>query len=137
MVVGEASALPMALKQAGLFEAALLNAIDPALARHSSAYGHHFAAPPGIGHRLSEWLTCIRPVSLRQRSYMIQRRLRTMSDEHGGILSPEYMGRVIDLGFPAMRRFFRVENVTDRGLWRRIACLEYLAGYLGSKLATG
>jgi asparagine synthase (glutamine-hydrolysing) len=137
LVAGEAVALPLALKGTGVFEALLLNAVDPALARHPSVYGHHFAAPPGIRHRLSEWLTCIRPIWLRQRSYAIQRRLRSMSDEHGGIFSPEFMGRVIDFGFPAMRPYFRVERITDRGLWRRVACMEYLAAYFGSKLATG
>jgi len=35
----------------------------------------------------------------------------------------------------AMRRFFRMDAITDSGLWRRIANLEYLAAKLGSKLA--
>jgi asparagine synthase (glutamine-hydrolysing) len=39
---------------------------------------------------------------------------------------------VIDLKFPAMRRFFNVDAITDSGMWRRIACLEYLAAHLGS-----
>jgi asparagine synthase (glutamine-hydrolysing) len=136
-VAGEAAVMPMSLKKSGKFEALLLQAIDPALARHPSVYGHHFAEPPGMSHHLSEWLTCIRPVWLRQKSYAIQRRLRPMSDEHGGIFSDAYMGRVIDLSFPAMRRYFHVERITDRGLWRRIACLEYLAGYFGARLSAG
>jgi asparagine synthase (glutamine-hydrolysing) len=58
-----------------------------------------------------------------------------MSDEHGGLFSPEYMGRVIDLEFPIMRRYFQLEKIKDSGLWRRIACLEYLAAFLGSRLS--
>lgn len=133
-VVAEAMALPMAQKNAGRFEAALLHAIDPELARQPSAYGHDFTGPPGLNHRFSEWSTRIRPVWLRQHSYRIHRRLGEMGDEHGGLLTDDYMSRVIDTDFPAMRAFFRMENITDSGLWRRIANLEYLAQHLGSKL---
>ncbi|KAI1692900.1 hypothetical protein DdX_20971 [Ditylenchus destructor] len=88
----------------------------------------------GPAHRFGEWSTRVRPVWVRQHSYALRRRLGPMGDEHGGLLSPDYMHRVIDLEFPAMRRFFRMDAITDSGLWRRIANLEYLAAELGSKL---
>lgn len=134
-VVAEAMTLPLGLKQAGRFEAALLNAIDPALAALPSAYGHDFAGPPSRRHRLGEWGTRVRPVWLRQKSYAIRRRLGPVADEHGGLLTPDYMGRVVDLEFPVMRRYFQVEAITDSGLMRRIANLEYFAARLGSRLA--
>lgn len=134
-IVAEALTLPMPLKQAGRFEGALLNSIDPALARHPSTYGHSFAEGPNRAHRLAEWTTRIRPAWLRQQSYTLQRRRGAMGDEHGGLLSRDYMGRVVDLEFPAMRRFFRVDAITDSAVWRRVACLEYLAGQLGTKLS--
>ncbi len=134
-VVAEAMKLPMRLKNAGRFEAMLIQAIDPALARHPSAYGHDFAGPPGLRHRFGEWSSRIRPIRLRQKSYAIRRRLGPMADEHGGLLSAEYMGRVVDLEYPAMRRYFRLERITDSGMMRRIANLEYLAARLGSQLA--
>ena len=68
-------------------------------------------------------------------SYAIQRRLKPMGDEHGGLHSDAYMGRVIDLEYPIMRRWFEIDNVTDSGLKRRIALLEYFAAHLGSRLA--
>jgi hypothetical protein len=134
-LVVEAMTLPLGLKNAGRFEAMLLNAIDPALARLPSAYGHDFAGPPSLGHRFGEWSTRIRPVALRQRSYALRRRMGPVADEHGGLLSGDFMGRVVDLDYPAMRRFFRPERITDSGMMRRIANLEYLAARLGSKLA--
>lgn len=134
-VVAQAMTIPLGLKHAGRFEAALLDAIDPQLAAQPSAYGHDFTGPPDRKHRLAEWSTRIRPVWVRQHTYALRRRLGPMGDEHGGLLSPDYMNRVIDPGFPAMRRFFRMDAITDSGLWRRIANLEYLAGKLGSKLA--
>ena len=134
-VVAAGITLPMRLKNAGRFEAMLINAIDPELARQPSAYGHDFAGPPSLGHRLSEWSTRVRPVGLRHRSYALQRRFGPVGDEHGGILEPEYLGRVIDLSFPAMRHFFRPERIQDHSVYRRVACLEYLAKHLGSRLA--
>jgi asparagine synthase (glutamine-hydrolysing) len=134
-LVAEAMTLPLGLKNAGRFEAMLLNSIDPALAGLPSAYGHDFAGPPSRRHRWDEWATRIRPIALRQRSYAIRRRLGPVADEHGGLLSPDYMGRVVDLEYPAMRRYFQTGRITDSGLMRRIANLEYFAARLGSKLA--
>lgn len=134
-VAAEAARLPLALKNAGRFEAALLNAISPRLASYPSAYGHDFTGPPGAAHRRAEFLTRIRPTMLRRYSYALRRRMGPVADEHGGLLSPDYMGRVVDLDFPAMRRFFRTGRIGDSGMMRRIANLEYLAAKLGSKLA--
>ncbi|HEX8224559.1 MAG TPA: hypothetical protein VF605_12145 [Allosphingosinicella sp.] len=133
-VVAEAMTLPLELKNAGRFEALLLESIDPQLARLPSAYGHDFATPPSLRHRLEEWSTRARPVWLRQRSYEIRRRLGPMADEHGGLLGDDYLGRVVDFDFPAMHRFFQVGKISDSGLLRRIANLEYFAQRLGGKL---
>ena len=76
-----------------------------------------------------------RPTMLRRYSYALRRRMGPVADEHGGLLSPDYMGRVVDLDFPAMRRFFRTGRIGDSGMMRRIANLEYVAAKLGSKLA--
>jgi asparagine synthase (glutamine-hydrolysing) len=127
--------LPMKLKNAGLFEARLLLSIDPELARQPSAYGHDFSTPPSFRHRFSEWSTRVRPAWVRQRTYALHRRLRPLEDEHGGLLTPDYMSRVVDLDYPVMRRFFRPEAITDSSLMRRIACLEYFAARLGSRLS--
>jgi asparagine synthase (glutamine-hydrolysing) len=134
-VVAEAMTIPIALKNAGRFEAMLLEAIDPALAALPSVYGHDFATPPTFRHRFDEWSTRVRPVWLRQKSYALRRRIGPVSDEHGGLLSPDYMSRVVDLDYPVMRRFFHVDRINDSSLMRRIANLEYFAQRLGSKLA--
>lgn len=133
-LVAAAAALPQHQRNAGRFEATLLNAIDPALARYPSAYGHDFAGAPGLRHRLDEWSTRVRPLWLRRASYALQRRMRPMGDEHGGLLAPEFMRTAIDLEMPAMRRFFHVDRIDDSGLWRRLACLQYLAEHLGGRL---
>jgi hypothetical protein len=134
-VVAEAVKLPLRDKNAGAFESQLLATIDPELAAHPSVYGHDFLEPPSREHRLAEWKTRIRPVWLRQRSYALRRRMGPVEDEHGGLISPDYVGKVVDLEFPIMRRFFKADQITDSSLMRRVANLEYLASYLGSKLA--
>jgi hypothetical protein len=134
-LVAEAMTLPLSLKNAGRFEARLLYAINPELARLPSAYGHDFAGPPDWRHRFGEWSTRIRPIALRQRSYALRRRLGPVADEHGGLLTADYMGRVVDLDFPVMRRFFRTDRIGDSGMLRRIANLEYFAARLGARLA--
>jgi hypothetical protein len=133
-VVAEAMTLPLPLKNGGRFEASLLAAIDPGLAALPSAYGHDFAGPPSLSHRFSEWSTRIRPIAVRQRSYAIRRQLGPVADEHGGLLTADYMGRVVDLDFPLLRRFFRTDRINDSGMMRRIANLEYFAARLGSRL---
>jgi asparagine synthase (glutamine-hydrolysing) len=134
-VVAEAVRLPLQVKNAGAFEAQLLTAIDPDLAAHPSVYGHGFVEPPSRRHRFAEWSTRIRPIWLRQQSYALRRWKGPVADEHGGLISADFVGRVVDLEFPVMRRFFRIGEITDSSLMRRVANLEYLAAYLGSKLA--
>jgi hypothetical protein len=72
---------------------------------------------------------------LRKHSYALRRKLGPVADEHGGLLASEYLGRVVDLDYPAMRRFFHTDRIADSGMMRRIANLEYLADRLGSRLA--
>lgn len=134
-VIEEALTLPMDLKNLGRFEAALLTHLDPRLASRPSAYGHAFDQPPTREHIMSEWSTRTRPIMMRRYSYAMRRRLGPMTDEHGGLLSPIYLGRVLDLHFPHMRQFFEMANVADSGLYRRIATLEYLGQHLEGKLA--
>ncbi len=140
-VVDLALQLPIHAKNLGRFEAALLTAIDPKLAHYPSAYGHRFDEPPTLGHRWSEWSTRARAPWLRRQSYALQRRLgRVIEDSHGGILTPIYLGRVIDLHFPHMARFFRMDRrhgtvQRDQGLYRRIATLEYLGDFVADRLA--
>ena len=65
----------------------------------------------------------------------MRRRLGPIRDEHGGLLTPAFLGRVLDLHFPHMQQFFRIKSITDSGLYRRIATLEYLAQHLERQIA--
>jgi asparagine synthase (glutamine-hydrolysing) len=128
-VVAEGAALPMAWKYAVRFEAALLAAIDPVLARHTSTYGHGFLDPPTPRHRLDEWLSRRKPGWLRRHSYALRRAAGGASDDdHGGPIDPALIAQVIDPAMPHMRAFFDIDRIArDRALWYRVACLEYFA----------
>ena len=133
-VIAQALGIPMAEKNLGRFESRLLTHIDPRLAAYPSAYGHAFTDPPTRGYRFEEWSSRVRPIWMRRRSYALRRLMGPMTDDHGGLLSPIYLGRVLDLHFPHMQRFFRMSNVRDSGLYRRIATLEYLGQRLEDRL---
>jgi len=134
-VVASALQLPLALKNLGRFEGALCAHIDPKLAAYPSAYGHSFTQQPKQRQIISEALGRLRPAWLRQRSYALRRHIgRLGQDGQNGILSPVYLGRVIDLHFPVMRHFFRIESIRDAGLYRRIAAMELLCQYFSDRL---
>ena len=133
-VVAEAMKLPLGLKNAGRFEAMLLERdrsgagaaalrLRPRFRRAARACGTASAN----GRRGSARWRC------RQRSYALRRRMGPVADEHGGLLDARLYG-------PGRRpRFSRScaassapERIADSGMMRRIANLEYLAARLGS-----
>lgn len=135
-IVRDAVRLPLRYKSVGQFQSKLITAISPRLARYTSGYGHPFDQSPNLSHRFSDFSGIVRPPWLRRLSYPVKRRLSMVADDHGGLLSPEYLGTVVDLQFPFMRQYFRVDQMSDQGMRRRIANLEYLAVRLGSQLNT-
>ena len=135
-IVAAATRIPVQAKALGRFQAALISAIAPALARYPSNYGHSFAGPPTARRWLGEAGGALRPPWLRQRSYRLRKRLGRIPDDHGGLLTPDYLGRVMDPSLPLMQRYFNLQSLRDVGMLRRIANLEYLGQWLGSRLVT-
>lgn len=134
-VVAAALQLPLALKNLGTFEAALCAHIDPKLASYPSAYGHSFLEEPQTAQKIYAALGRMRPAWLRQHSYALRRHLGRLEPQgQTGILNPIYLGRVIDLHFPVMRHFFRIESIRDAGLYRRVAAMELLCQYFSDRL---
>lgn len=128
-VVEQALSIPLSLKNHGIFEAALIAAIDPKLAAYPSAYGHDFATPPPVGRRLSDWLTYLRPPQLRRLAYRVKNRARKRVLPR--IMQPEFRRHYLPGGFPVMDNYFRTELVVDSEQMGRIMTLEYLARECG------
>jgi asparagine synthase (glutamine-hydrolysing) len=120
--VASAIDVPIAFKNHGRFEAALIKAFSPSLARYASSYGHDFAGDVPLKRRIKDQLTLRRPPLLRRYAFRIKSR-RQAPARDGGDRSWQ---AAIDPTFPAMRAFFRIDQVRDRGQFFRICTLEYL-----------
>jgi hypothetical protein len=135
-VLRAALAVPLNYKGHGAFEARLIATLDPALARHRSAYGHDFLHAPSLGGRLREMADLVKPVWFRREAYRLKHLRGIPQDEiYTRYLKPELLKLCIDLNYPAMRTLFHVDKVKDVWLLQRIAALEFVARQLGSKLA--
>lgn len=72
-LVGLAAGLPLAFKEYGRLEAAVIRTLSPRVAAGPSAYGFSFADGPGVGQRLRVQSTLRRPIWLRHQSVRVQR----------------------------------------------------------------
>ena len=70
-----AAGIPLAWKNFGRMEAAIIQALSPRVASGPSAYGFEFDRGPGWTHRLKVSTTLFRPVALRRQSARIRRAL--------------------------------------------------------------
>jgi len=120
--VASAIDVPIAFKNHGRFEAALIQAFSPSLARYPSAYGHDFAGGLPLKRRLKDQLTLLRPPLLRRYAFRIK--ARTQPPAKDG--ADRSWQAVIDPSFPLMRQFFRIDRVRERGQFLRICTLEFL-----------
>ncbi|MFO1300375.1 MAG: hypothetical protein U1F17_08335 [Burkholderiaceae bacterium] len=81
--VRAACMLPLAWKNAGLFESRLITSLHRGIASRPSAYGFRFSDGPNLRARWTEWSTGMRPVFARPLINAARRRLRKLraSDE--------------------------------------------------------
>lgn len=133
-VTREAANIPVRWRTHGVFQSRLLERISPRLAAYPSAYGHSFTAPPGWRHRLADALSLYRPPWLRRHSFRMKRTLMRAENPRRGLLAPEFLGKVIDPSFPAMRKFFDLSRPIHPEQFRSIATLEYLARHTAARL---
>lgn len=134
-IVDFALTIPMSLKNAGIFESALLKYIDPELAAFESSYGHNFLGKPSTLHRISELSTSARPKQLRKMSYAIKQSiLKRKQSRKDTWMKSDQVATVIDTSYPYMKPYFEIDHIRDIDFQRRIANLEYICGKLGGKL---
>jgi asparagine synthase (glutamine-hydrolysing) len=122
-LIERALRLPLRAKALGRFEARLIRELHPRLAAYPSAYGHSFAEPPTRRRALAERLSVLRPPWLRRYSFRLRHRRPT---PRPAVLQDQFVGRLVDLGFPYLRRFFDVSRVYHHGQYNRLCTLEYL-----------
>jgi asparagine synthase (glutamine-hydrolysing) len=128
-----ASALPLAWKNHGGYEAELIRRADPRLARYPSAYGHDFAGAPPLSRRLADYATYLRPPWLRRYTYRVKHLRRRRGDWPGYLASP-YREAVLPGGATHMRRLFRLDRVADPDQFARILSLEYAIRHFDARV---
>jgi asparagine synthase (glutamine-hydrolysing) len=119
-IVDGAAAVPIRFKDHGRFEAALIHALSPRLARYPSSYGHGFGGPVPFKRRMKDQLTLLRPPLLRRYAFRIKARLQ------GGRIASSPFQMAVDPAFPLMSRYFRMDRIGDAGQFGRICTLEHL-----------
>ncbi|MCP5366095.1 MAG: hypothetical protein H6907_18225 [Hyphomicrobiales bacterium] len=128
--VPDANAVPLAFKNHGRLEAAMIAAVDRRLAGYPSDYGHDFLTPPPLKRRLKDLTTLLRPPRLRRHLYRLKTHTRAGWPY---FLGDDYVGRVVDPAFPRMGRFMKVAAVADPAQYNRLCTLEYLFQTLGAE----
>jgi len=122
-ITEHASALPLRWKNHGAYEAELIRRVDSQLAGYPSGYGHNFSGPPPLSRRLSDYLTHLRPPSLRRYTYRVKYFRR--SNDWSVYLSSPYRDAVLPGGVVISRRLFQLDQVADELQYARILSLEY------------
>ena len=123
-IVKRAISVPLAYKNHGAFEAALIREVSPVLASYPSDYGHDFLGGPGLKHVLADRMTLLRPTRLRRFMYRIK--ARRLPEERPYLLGNDYLARVMDTDFPCLGELFQVQKNRDNAQYNRMCTLEYL-----------
>lgn len=123
--------VPIAMKNHGVFQAALINRISPGLAAYPSDYGHDFSSPPPLQRRLKDLATIWRPPLLRKYLYRLRKRSRA---DWPYYLEAPFIREILPQGFRYMPEFFDLDKIDDAQQFKRICTLEYLFQHVGADL---
>ncbi|NQT89867.1 MAG: hypothetical protein HQ558_01265, partial [Candidatus Omnitrophica bacterium] len=117
--------IPLKFKNLGLFEAALIRYIDPALAKYPSIYGFNFSGKPGPLAWAKYFAKISTPISLRP---LIRRRLLYRSKATGlpFYLKDEYVKTVFPLGNLNISKYINLEKIDDPVILSRALSAELL-----------
>jgi asparagine synthase (glutamine-hydrolysing) len=131
--ISRALRVPLRYKYFGNFEAQLIRDADAALAGYNSNYGHSFAQDAPLSAAAADIVTYLRPAWLRRYTFRAKARMEKRQPR-SLLLSKPYLSRVIDVSFPFMSRFFRLDKVTSDLHFARICTLEYLFTSVAARL---
>lgn len=115
--------IPIKYKYYGQLQAALINSIDPDLAKYNSSYGIDFSSPVPTSYKLK----CVleRHVPLPVRLFK-----RKMADRHQQVwpylLSERYLGRIVDLNNLQVSEFIDISKIRDAEIFTRALSIELL-----------
>lgn len=126
-VVAAAAGVSLKAKRYGRFEAALITAIDPEIARFTSAYGHSFDQSPPFRMIADHSLTYARPPLLRSVTYSLRAYFKTPPADWGGYLARSVLDRALPGKLEYLHRYVNPERLTDRLQFARAMTVEFFA----------
>ncbi len=129
--VSAALRIPLRYKYFGNFEARLIRGADSALAKHSSNYGYSFSDNAPVSAAIGDYATYLRPPWMRRLTFRVRSRLGARP-ARPVLHSEPYLNRGIDVSFPHMSRYFRLNQSISDLHWARICTLEYLFRHVGA-----
>ena len=129
-LIERAVRLPLALKNHGVIEASLINALSSRLAHYPSAYGYAFDQPPPRMFRIKAAATYLRPPGIRRLSFRVQN--RNAARHTAGSQAMERQRAIVEPGLPRVSQWFRTDRVGDEGHRRRMVSLEYFLARVGA-----
>jgi asparagine synthase (glutamine-hydrolysing) len=114
--------IPIREKSYGIFEGKMISVLNQRVAAYGSSYGFSLQRPAPLKYRLAVQGTYLRPPYVRRFAYRIRQRAARPKPY---FLSRSYLSRVLDPGFPIMRRYFKVEAIRDIEVLNRVATMEF------------
>jgi hypothetical protein len=121
--IREALSVPIRFKTHGRLEAAMIEKLDPRLARYRSNSRATLARGPTISERAIDYGTLLRPTWVRGLSYRLQRRLASDSTYSNWM---QRFGSVIKGDWGHVRGLVSPENIRTPEFLSRAATLQYL-----------
>ncbi len=103
--------IPFKQKECGIFEAALINQINPKLASYNSAYGHNFSDKLTVKTRIKNSMAVNLPIAIRRP--LRQYRYRLLRSQLPFYLHQDYTDSVVPKDGLYMQEYFNFENIRD------------------------
>lgn len=118
--------IPIKYKYAGKFEAAVIAAIAPNLAKYPSIYGYNFIDLPPLSAMLKDLVMVHTPVSLRPAILNPICSLITKKQEFPYYLHKNYVDAVLGSGAMRISDYIHLEKIKDPKLFNRALTVELL-----------
>ncbi|MDA5193591.1 hypothetical protein [Govanella unica] len=121
--------VPIRFKNHGIYEAAMIAAVDPRLAAYPSSYGHDFLGRPPLSRQVRDWAAYLWP--LPSRNFMKNIKIIGQSFEINDHFKDDYRKHYLPQGTPVMDHFFVRDALRDNVQINRLMTLELLAQHMG------
>lgn len=118
--------IPTRYKYCGKFEAAVLSAVAPGLAKYPSIYGFNFYDPPPVSALLKNLLMVHTPVALRPALLQPIRRWVAKKGEFPYYLQKDYVDAVLGSGERRVSQYIHLDRTTDPKVMNRALTVELL-----------